>query len=124
MDRQRVVKEANPSVLRIDSQSVKLSPMTYEHRGLDTHKRVNGSKRQLVVDTQGRLWAAEVHAAHQADGPAAVSLIGTILWGVGERLEKMYGDRPTMACSPSHWPSGALILRKRLALKRPVALFQ
>lgn len=67
--------------------------MICEYRGLDTHKRVNGRKRQLVVDTQGRLWAADVHAAHQADGPAAVPLIGTILWAAGERLEKVYGDQ-------------------------------
>lgn len=67
--------------------------MICEYRGLDTHKRVNGRKRQLVVDTQGRLWAVDVHAAHQADGPAAVPLIGTILWAAGERLEKVYGDQ-------------------------------
>jgi transposase len=46
-----------------------------------------------VVDTQGRLWVATVHPANQADGPAAVSLIGDILWRVGERLEKVYGDQ-------------------------------
>ena len=93
LDRQRVGKEAYPSVLCIDSQSVKLSPMIWEYRGIDANKLVNGRKRQLVVDTQGRLWVANVHAANQADGPAAISLIGDILWRVGERLEKVYGDQ-------------------------------
>lgn len=93
LDRKRVGKEAYPSVLSIDTQSVKLNPMICEHRGIDAHKRVNGRKRQLVVDTQGRLWLAVVHPANQADGPAAVSLIGDILWRVGERLEKVYGDQ-------------------------------
>lgn len=55
--------------------------------------RLCGRKRQFVVDTQGRLWVATVHAANQADGPAAVSLIGDMLWRVGERLEKVYGDQ-------------------------------
>ncbi|QIP12026.1 IS5 family transposase [Spirosoma aureum] len=94
LDRKRVMKQAHPSVLCVDSQSVKLNPMICEHRGTDaTNKHVNGRKRQFVVDTQGRLWVAAVHAANQADGPVAVSLIGDILWRAGERLEKIYGDQ-------------------------------
>ena len=93
LDRKRVGKEAYPSVLSIDTQSVKLNSMISEYRGIDANKRVNGRKRQLVVDTQGRLWLAAVHPANQADGPAAVSLIDDILWRVGERLEKVYGDQ-------------------------------
>jgi transposase len=93
LDRKRVNKEAYPSVLCIDSQSVKLAPMIWEDRGMDANKRVNGRKRQFVVDTQGRLWLADVHPANQADGPSAVRLIGDLLWQVGERLEKVYGDQ-------------------------------
>jgi len=93
LDRKRVKKEVYPSALCIDTQSVKLSPMICEYRGIDAHKRVNGRKRQLVVDTQGRLWIAAVHAADRADGPAAVSLISQMLWRAGERLEKVYGDQ-------------------------------
>ena len=93
LDRLQTGREALPSMLCIDSQSVKLTPMSGESRGLDVHKRVNGRKRQLVVDTQGRLWVAQVHAAHEADGPAAVDLIDTLLWRCGERLEKVLGDQ-------------------------------
>mgnify|MGYP003577572316 CR=1 FL=1 len=93
LDRKRVGKEAYPSVLCIDSQSVKLNPLIWEHRGMDANKRINGRKRQFVVDTKGRLWIADIHSANQADGPAAVRLIGDILWQVGERLEKIYGDQ-------------------------------
>lgn len=63
-------------------------PISVSMRG-----RPCGRKRQLVVDTQGRLWVAAVHPANQADGPAAVSLIGDLLWRAGERLEKVYGDQ-------------------------------
>lgn len=93
LDRQRAGKEAYPSALCVDSQSVKLNSRICEYRGTDANKRVNGRKRQLVVDTQGRLWMADVHAANQADGPTAFSLIDDILWRVGERLEKVYGDQ-------------------------------
>jgi transposase len=58
-----------PSILCIDSQSVKLSPMIYENRGVDANKKVNGRKRQLLVDSSGRLWAAHVHAVNVGDGP-------------------------------------------------------
>lgn len=93
LDRKQVGKEAYPSVLCVDAQSVKLNPMICEYRGMDANKRVNGRKREFVVDTDGRLWAAHVHAAHEAEGPAAVSLIADILWRAGERLEKVYGDQ-------------------------------
>lgn len=93
LDRERVGKNPYPSALCIDAQSVKLNPMICQYRGLDTNKRVNGRKREFVVDTDGRLWVVDVHAANKAEGPAAVPLISTVLWRVGERLEKVYGDQ-------------------------------
>lgn len=77
----------------VDSQSVKLAPMIWEERGLDVHKRVNGRKWQLLVDTQGRLWVASVHRAHEPDGRGDIPLIFSLLWRTGERLEKVYGDQ-------------------------------
>lgn len=53
----------------------------------------NGRKRQFVVDTEGRLWVAHVHAASEADGPAGCTMVSSILWRVGERLEKVLGDQ-------------------------------
>ena len=93
LDRQEQGRNPNPSALCIDSQSVKLSPMICACRGLDPNKRVNGRKRTFVVDTQGRLWVADVDAANRADGSLGKALIGAILWRVGERLEKMFGDQ-------------------------------
>ena len=65
--------------------------MICEYRGLDPHKKVSGRKRQLLVDTGGRLWAVHVHAANGADGPAALLLISDILW-YGDRVETVFGD--------------------------------
>ena len=92
LDRKREKREAYPSVFCIDSQSVKLAPMICEYRGLDAHKKVNGRKREFLVDTGGRLWAAHVHAANEADGPAALPLVSDILW-YGDRVEKVFGDQ-------------------------------
>ena len=44
-------KDKDSTALCIDRQSVRLSPMIFEKRGLDVHKKVNGRKRQLLVDT-------------------------------------------------------------------------
>ena len=93
LDRKQAGRELLPSVLCIDTQSVKLAPMICEFRGKDANKRINGRKRTFVVDTQGRLWVADVDAANQADGPLAVPLVSSILWRVGERLEKVFGDQ-------------------------------
>jgi len=84
-------RAAFPSLMCVDSQSVKLAPFIYEWRGLDANKKVNGRKRQAVVDTLGFLWAVDVHAAHQAD-----SRMGCLLWpklmSVSQRLEKLLID--------------------------------
>ncbi len=93
LDRQQQGRQPFPSVLCIDSQSVKLLPMSGEYRGMDAHKRVNGRKRTFVVDTQGRLWLVDVNAANRADGTLAVPLVSRILWRCGERLEKVFGDQ-------------------------------
>ena len=67
LDRLAHERQASPSLLCADSQSVRLAPRIYEHRGLDGGKWVNGRKRQLLVDTGGRIWAAHVHAANGHD---------------------------------------------------------
>ena len=55
LDRIQCDRFATPSLMCVDSQSVKLSPMIYEDRGIDNNKKVNGRKRQLLVDTGGKL---------------------------------------------------------------------
>ena len=52
-----------------------------------------GPPEQFIVDTEGRLLVAHVHGANEADGPAGCTLVSSILWRVGERLEKVMGDQ-------------------------------
>lgn len=80
-----------PSLLCIDSQSVKLTPMIFEDRGTDNNKKVNGRKRQLLVDTGGRLWRACVHAANLHDGPAGTELLKDTQF-FDKHLKKILGD--------------------------------
>ncbi|KUG09530.1 hypothetical protein ASU33_17625 [Solirubrum puertoriconensis] len=74
-DRQAHGQEATPDVLCLDSQSVKLAPRIAEHRGTDGGKRVNGRKRQVLVDRNGRIWACRSHAANQHDSRGAAPIL-------------------------------------------------
>src|SRR5437764_4389615 len=68
--RRRVQKTKSPSLAIIDSQSVKTTEQGGP-RGKDAHKKVNGRKRHLVVDTLGLVVAAVVHAADIQDRDGA-----------------------------------------------------
>ena len=61
---------SDPSLACIDSQSIKLAPRIIEERGIDGGKRINGRKRQILVDSQGLVWAVYVHAANIHDSQA------------------------------------------------------
>lgn len=76
LERIQMEKKATPSLLLADSQSVKLTPMIYEDRGIDGNKKVNGRKRQILVDVIGRIWYAKVHAASQHDSIGGLTLLG------------------------------------------------
>lgn len=76
-DRLMAGRAATPSLVCLDSQSVRLAPRIFEHRGLDGGKHVNGRKRQILTDVQGRILACRVHAANGHDGVEALQLLPT-----------------------------------------------
>lgn len=67
-------KNPDPSLVCVDSQSIKAGPMIDQDRGIDGNKKVNGRKRQTLVDTMGLIWGVLVHAANGND-----SLFGAVL---------------------------------------------
>lgn len=64
--RVKMGREAEPSLLLIDSQSVK-SACGGEEIGIDGNKKVHGRKKHPVTDTQGNLLAIKVTSANVAD---------------------------------------------------------
>lgn len=90
-ERKRIGKEETPSMLSIDTQSVKAAPFINEERGIDGNKRINGRKRHVMTDTLGLVWGVVVHAAHLADGSVAERVVAP-LQGYLHRMKKVLAD--------------------------------
>jgi putative transposase len=79
-----------PSLVIVDSQSVKTPAFTGEEVGYDAGKKVNGRKRHIATDTQGNIMAAGVTAASVHDKAGAVTLKNDI--EDLERIKKIVAD--------------------------------
>lgn len=64
--RRRSAREETPSVIIVDSQSVKCREGG-EQRGYDGGKKIAGRKRHVAVDTEGFVWNLEVHSSSVQD---------------------------------------------------------
>ena len=83
-------RETSPSMGIIDSQSVKTTEQGGPH-GKDAHKKVNGRKRHVGVDTLGLVMAAVVHAADIQDRDGAKPVLKKLI-GRFPRLKKILAD--------------------------------
>ena len=83
-------RKKSPSMGIIDSQSVKTTEQGGP-RGIDAHKKVNGRKRHLVVDTLGMVVSAVVHSAGIQDRDGAKLVLKKMV-GRFPRLKKILAD--------------------------------
>jgi transposase len=79
--REQIDREASPTACVIDSQSVKSvekGGARIDPNGYDAGKKINGKKRHILVDTQGLLMQAIVHAADIQDRDGGVLLLASM----------------------------------------------
>jgi putative transposase len=90
-ERKRQGRNDTPSLLAIDSQSVKKVQFSHEETGIDGGKNVNGRKRTILVDTLGLPWSIKVTAANISDNQAGIMAIDSMS-GKVPRLKKITAD--------------------------------
>jgi putative transposase len=73
-DREKAGREASPTLVIIDAQSVKCDAPQGE-RGFDAGKMIMGRKRHLAVDIDGRLLAVSVTPADVQDQDGGIPLV-------------------------------------------------
>ncbi|MFM2266963.1 MAG: hypothetical protein RL757_404 [Bacteroidota bacterium] len=80
VENERIRQGVSPTVSMgaIDSQSVKIVNFVGQEKGIDGNKKINGRKRNLVVDEFGLPLAIHVCAANTADGVAGIELLPTL----------------------------------------------
>lgn len=92
LERKRQGREEKPSVVAIDSQSVKsVALIAEEKRGIDGGKKIKGRKRHIMVDHLGLLLAIFISRADMHDGEGGVEMLWQLEL-VAERLELILGD--------------------------------
>lgn len=89
--RRRAGRHETPSVLIIDSLSVK-SHEGGEDIGYDGGKKVRGRKRHIAVDTLGLPWLTAVHSAHVQDRDGIDQVVPSDIKERLPRLEKILAD--------------------------------
>jgi putative transposase len=100
--RVEAAKETTPSLVIIDSQSVKTVGQAGEH-SYDGNKKINGRKRHILVDTLGLLMAVVVTGAGVLDGAGAKQLLAEITKDKFPRLKKVLGDAAYSKCELPIW---------------------
>ena len=84
-------RESQPSLLAIDSQSVKTVQFTSECTGIDGNKKINGRKRTIVVDKLGLPLAIHVTAANISDTESGIAILKKLEGKTG-RLKVIAAD--------------------------------
>jgi putative transposase len=116
--RQAAGREATPSMGCVDSQSVKGTECGGDH-GIDGHKKINGVKRHILVDTMGLMLAVFVTAASVTDAKAAREVFQRATAEGLPRLVKVLGDHVYGNEGLPEWTAENTTFRLEITVKDP-----
>ena len=116
--RQTAGREATPSLACVDSQSVKGTECGGDH-GIDGHKKINGVKRHILVDTMGLLLTVVVTAASVTDAKAAREVFQRATAEGLPRLAKVLGDHAYGNEGLPEWTADNTTFRLEITVKDP-----
>ncbi len=116
--RQTAGRESTPSLACVDSQSVKGTECGGDH-GIDGHKKINGVKRHILVDTMGLLLAVVVTAASVTDAKAAREVFQRATAEGLPRLAKVLGDHVYGNEGLPEWTADNTTFRLEITVKDP-----
>ena len=85
-------RHEQPSLMAMDSQSVKTSAKKVMEQGIDGFKKIKGRKRHIVVDQLGLVHHFFVSAANLEDVKAVSTLLEPVLTNLS-RIKKVLADQ-------------------------------
>ena len=94
-------RKGQPSAVILDVRTVQSTPESGAHAGYDGHKRRNGAKVHVAVDTLGHLLAAAVTPASDQERAQVADLaeqVQTVTWG---SVELAYVDQGYTGTEPA-----------------------
>ena len=91
IERKRQHRMDSPSLVAIDSQTVKIVQFIEEETGIDGNKKINGRKGSIAVDRLGLPWSLAVTSANTSDNEAG-KLVVDRLGGKVPRLKTIAAD--------------------------------
>src|SRR5437868_6476541 len=86
-------RKKQPSAAVFDSRTVRSTPESGHRAGFDGHKKTNGSKVHMAVDTLGQLLALVVTPANEDDRVAVSELAEAVQQATGESVEIAWVDQ-------------------------------
>jgi transposase len=86
-------RNPTPSAVILDGRTIQSTPESGERAGYDGHKKKNGSKVHLAVDTLGHLLALKVTAASEQERDQVAQLAQQVQEATGQRVRLAYVDQ-------------------------------